>query len=279
MSLSPKSSTDDGANKGPMFTTDGFPLDPCLDAALVTNSLGDGGPTRRIDCCPPPRLISAPSICPSKTLPSDAWQSVSLVPGINSSSLIDEDDDDELMDYFGGRSSDTVTSPLASASPAILATDNAAPTSMSCRWNVSERNIRTLPSFYQLEKSAVFVPQASASILAARVTSVLQARSIAASYDAENSLVDCVSSCRVDFRIRLYRGRGDFKHGIILEVQRKAGFDLSYAHDVFAILDAAEGKSMEDCLGELPATTTCYSETGNIEDMEFPTLIHEVLCP
>lgn len=78
--------------------------------------------------------------------------------------------------------------------------------------------------------------------MAAQITTALQARSIDATFDGQNAKVDCVSKTGVEFRIRLYRGRDKYSHGIIAEVQRRMGFDVSYAQDVFAILDAAEGK-------------------------------------
>ena len=37
----------------------------------------------------------------------------------------------------------------------------------------------------------------------------------------------------------MYRGRDEYQNGIIVEVQRLHGFDLSYIQDVYAILDAA----------------------------------------
>lgn len=98
------------------------------------------------------------------------------------------------------------------------------------------------PSFYPIEKSSVFVPQVSAQTLAYRIASVLQARSTSAAYDDQKAKVYCVSSSGVEFCIRLYRGRAEYKHGIIVEVQRQSGFDLGYTQDVYAILDAAEGK-------------------------------------
>lgn len=143
------------------------------------------------------------------------------------------------MDYFGmscGGAAVPLNSPTA-----------ATPTTPSgSHWNVCEHDVPTLPSFYPLEKSAVFVPQASAPIMAAHIASALQARSIDATYDAQRAKVDCVSKSNVEFRIRLYRGRGEYKHGIIAEVQRRSGFDLNYMQDVYAVLDAAEGK-MQEC--------------------------------
>jgi len=152
-------------------------------------------------------------------------------------SLLD-DDDDELVDYFGAGA------PRAGG-PAAPVPEDAARS--SSRWHVRDCDIPALPSFYPLERSSVFVPQASAHRIAARITTVLQARSSVAYYDARNAKVDCVSAAHVEFRVRLYRGQGKGRaHGVIVEVQRRAGFDLGYAQDVYAILDAAEGKALPE---------------------------------
>ena len=107
-----------------------------------------------------------------------------------------------------------------------------------------EHNLPTLPSFYPLERSPVFVSQASASIFALRITTVLTSRSIPVTYDTHTTKVDCISKAGVEFCIRLYHRRGEYKHGIIVEVQRRTGFDLSYAQYAYIILDAVKGKSV-----------------------------------
>eukprot|EP00585_Thalassiosira_rotula_P012410 CAMPEP_0196131772 /NCGR_PEP_ID=MMETSP0910-20130528/1638_1 /TAXON_ID=49265 /ORGANISM="Thalassiosira rotula, Strain GSO102" /LENGTH=462 /DNA_ID=CAMNT_0041391279 /DNA_START=1 /DNA_END=1389 /DNA_ORIENTATION=+ len=273
----------DDATKVIMFTKEGLPSDPRVrTAALATIDVG-GGPARRIDCRPP-QLLSAPSIRRGPKTPSPAvlQSNSTFVAGPNNSSLID-DDDDELVDYFSTSVGDNDKAQFANT--ATPATDNAMPLSSS-RWNVLEHNVRSLPLFYPLEQSAVFVPQASASILSARIAAILQSRSIAASFDAVNAKVDCVSKSRVEFRIRLYRGRGEYNHGIIAEVQRRAGFDFNYAHDVNAILDAAEGKNTKECEGIIP--TIYHPETegeegidciDSLEGFESLQMISDILCP
>lgn len=275
MSPSSKTTMPESANSNnpPMFTEEGLPLSPCFGASFATNDLGDGGAARRIDCLPSPQLISAPSLRTSetKTPLSHARGKVSLSPGLNNSSLID-DDEDELTGYFGMSSSGSA--PLAHF--ALTSADNDTPHNILSQWDVQEHNVRTLPSFYPLEQSAVFVPQAAAPVLAARISGVLQDRSITASYDALNAKADCVSALQVGFCIRLYRGRGEFQHGIIVEVQRRAGFALTYAHDVSAILDAAEGESVKDTSS---ISSTPYETNGSKEVMAFPTLRNDILSP
>lgn len=103
------------------------------------------------------------------------------------------------------------------------------------------QSVPTLPDLYPLERTAVFVTD-SAQIIAGRLAKVLRERSIEASYDDAKAKVTCMSTEGVDFRIRLYRGRGQFSNGIIVEVQRRFGSGLAAYTETKAILDAAEGK-------------------------------------
>eukprot|EP00980_Cylindrotheca_fusiformis_P004460 scaffold953_cov141-Cylindrotheca_fusiformis.AAC.4 len=107
-------------------------------------------------------------------------------------------------------------------------------------WGLS--SVPTLPEFHPLERTAVFVANAAPEALASRIASVLRELSIEASYDNAKAKVRCVSQEGVDFRIRLYRGRGEFRYGIIVEVQRRFGGGLNFHNETKAILDAAEGR-------------------------------------
>jgi len=221
------------------FTAAGLPLDHVrFGAASITD---DAGPARRVDCCPAQLHLAAPSLLRTPMLNNLKGASPKLSPpslssfasapsltvGINDSDLMD--DDDEIIDYFSSSSASPFSFPAAAAS--------AKPSSSS--WDVCDRNVPTLPSFYPLEKTAAFVPQASAPIVASRIVTALKARSIDATFDAQNAKVDCITKSNVEFRVRLYRGRGEYSHGIIVECQRRHGFDISYAQDVYTILDAA----------------------------------------
>lgn len=101
----------------------------------------------------------------------------------------------------------------------------------------------TLPEFHPLERTAVFVPNTDASTVSGRISDVLRDRSIEASFDDNKGRARCVSADGVDFRVRLYRGRGQYKHGIIVEVQRRFGTSINFHSDTKAILDSAEGKT------------------------------------
>lgn len=103
--------------------------------------------------------------------------------------------------------------------------------------------VPTLPEYHPLERTAVFVPNASPLDVSMRISNVLRERSIEALYENEKAKAKCTTAEGVDFRVRLYRGRGRFDHGIIVEVQRRFGTSITFYHDTKAILDAAEGKN------------------------------------
>lgn len=100
--------------------------------------------------------------------------------------------------------------------------------------------VPVLPEFHPLERTATFVPNAMPSEVASRISDVLRERSIEAKYENGKAKVKCTTAEGVDFRIRLYRGRGRYNHGIIVEVQRRFGFSLNFHNDTQAILKGAE---------------------------------------
>jgi len=109
------------------------------------------------------------------------------------------------------------------------------------RWNLHEAP--TLPEFHPLERTAVFVPHSSPSKVSVRISNMLRERSVEAKYDNEKAKASCVTNNGVDFRVRLYRGRNQYNHGIIVEIQRRFGTSINFYSDTQAILDAAEGKT------------------------------------
>ena len=234
---SPQTRTNDGAQAS-TFSTGGLPLDHTrFSAAPAASDARNSGPARRIDClAPPPLLNAAPNThhhAKRRLEEDDAPSKTALRVGPVDGSLLD--DDDELVDYFG-------TGALGDPAPRDY--DAAHPPSP---WPVRDCHVRTLPPCYPLDRAAVLVPGGAAPIIAARIAAVLQSRSIAAAYDAPRATADCVSKSRVEFRIRLYRGRGErYRQDIIVEVQRRAKFKLSYMQDVYAILGAAEGKAPQE---------------------------------
>lgn len=116
----------------------------------------------------------------------------------------------------------------------------AMPTPAKSLWGLN--SVPTLPEFHPLERSAVFVANISAQELASRICNVLRDRSIEASYDEAQAKAKCITPEGVEFRIKLYRGRGNYSNGIIVEVQRRFGNGMNFHNDQKAILDAAQGK-------------------------------------
>lgn len=104
------------------------------------------------------------------------------------------------------------------------------------------REIPTLPELYDLEQTAVFVPHSYPEDVSARISEVLRERSIEATYDDEAAKAKCLTADGVDFRVRLFRGKGSYHHGVIVEVQRRYGTSNIFYEDIKAILDAAEDK-------------------------------------
>ena len=100
----------------------------------------------------------------------------------------------------------------------------------------------SLPDYHPLEQTAVFVPNVTPSEVASRISDVLRERSIEAQYDNAKARVKCTTVEGVDFRVRLYRGKGQYSLGIIVEVQRRFGTSLVFHSDTQAILNGAQGK-------------------------------------
>jgi hypothetical protein len=118
--------------------------------------------------------------------------------------------------------------------------------------------VPTLPDFHPLERTSVFVSNViHPSDVSMRISDVLRDRSIDAKYDNFKAKALCTTMEGVDFRVRLYGGRGEYEHGIIVEVQRRFGTSNSFYNDTVAILNAAEGKGLQ------PTTTPLSSSDGN----------------
>jgi hypothetical protein len=123
------------------------------------------------------------------------------------------------------------------------------------RWRLSD--IPTLTEYHRVERTAVLVDNAAdnPSQVTGRISDVLRDRSVEAEYDNDKAKVKCMTPDGVDFRIRLYRGRGQYSHGIIVEVQRRFGTSISFHAETRAILEAAQG--------HIPPPPPLSSVTGN----------------
>jgi len=141
-------------------------------------------------------------------------------------------------------------------------------------WKLNDAPV--LPEFHPLERSAVFVPRTKVSEVAQRISEVLRDRSIAATYDNVKAKASCSTPDQVEFRIRLYRGRNQYCHGIIVEVQRRFGSSASFHDDTAAILEAAEGRVPPLAIGSkgnaLPLVSDSeddYNDTRHTSSLDF----------
>eukprot|EP00594_Rhizosolenia_setigera_P018454 CAMPEP_0178976146 /NCGR_PEP_ID=MMETSP0789-20121207/23646_1 /TAXON_ID=3005 /ORGANISM="Rhizosolenia setigera, Strain CCMP 1694" /LENGTH=461 /DNA_ID=CAMNT_0020665151 /DNA_START=133 /DNA_END=1518 /DNA_ORIENTATION=- len=129
---------------------------------------------------------------------------------------------------------------MSSARPAVAAART--------NWNVEDGALRPLPPLHPPldPASTAFVCDASPSVIAARVSDCLRERSIMTEFDDDAATAQAVTSNRVHFVIRLYRGGGpnsSFSHGVIVEVQRLRGDAMTFHQSTRAILSAAQGSS------------------------------------
>jgi hypothetical protein len=111
-------------------------------------------------------------------------------------------------------------------------------------WRVMSDQVPTLPELHPLERTAVFIPNDDPSAISERISGELRDRSIEAFYDDDIAKAKCNTADGVDFRIRMYRGRGKYDHGTIVEVQRRFGMSTNFHSDTMAILDRAKGKDV-----------------------------------
>lgn len=129
---------------------------------------------------------------------------------------------------------------------------NVSPKSFSSSpvWNMDDNSLAPKPDFYTLEPTTTFVPNCRASIVASRISNFLLERNISATYNEVKAKAKCITADKVEFRVRLYRGKKQFHHGVIVEVQRRYGFSVHYHRDAMGILDVAAGKSAMPSLEE-----------------------------
>jgi len=142
-------------------------------------------------------------------------------------------------------------------------------------WNVTDATLPTVPDLYPLEVTAVFIPYTPASTVASRIAEVLRERSIGSIYNSTKAKVKCMTSYDVDFRVRLYRGKGTYSHGVIAEVQRRSGFSPYFSADVQAILDGAEGKM--ECVTSQPHPSVTDNDTQENDQSTSLHLFEELI--
>lgn len=129
-------------------------------------------------------------------------------------------------------------------------------------WSVTNDQVPVLPDLHPLERTAVFVPNVtSPDGISQRISGLLRDRSIEAVF--EDAKAKCTTQDGVDFRIRLYRGRGDYKTGVIVEVQRRFGISTYFHNDTMAILDRAKGNAVSRSNQKKSSNLPLVSEAGD----------------
>jgi len=228
--MSDSNSNDVGGHTGPGYFN-GLPMNPKMN--MMDDDVEEV--TRKIA----PTMIM-PSLKPLPTMPPSA-----------------------MMGHQGGGSAATIdTSPMK-----VVQQKQKQVKTTRFVWNLS--SAPSLPEFHPLERTAVFIPHSIPSDIAPRISSILRERSIEAQYDDSKAKVKCTTEEGVDFRIRLYRGRGRYNHGIIVEVQRRFGTSLVFHNDTQAILDSAEGKKILTSSNKLPEVTDEDDEDTDSDDDEY----------
>jgi len=113
-----------------------------------------------------------------------------------------------------------------------------------CLWNVTK--LKTLPEDYDLARTSRFITNTNVSTICSRIVTCLRNLGVVIDYDSEEAVVRCETQYFVKLCINLYRGKGNFSHGIIVEVKRTLGGCIEFMADCRAILKAAEGKSTNE---------------------------------
>jgi len=105
--------------------------------------------------------------------------------------------------------------------------------------------LRFVPPNYPLAAGYCtgFISDIGGKVIAARVKSCLRQQSIYAVFNSRDASAICQSMDRVTFKVSLFSGRGDFAHGVIIEVRRYSGDSISFFRYRCAVILAAQGKA------------------------------------
>jgi len=97
-----------------------------------------------------------------------------------------------------------------------------------------------VPKYVKLARTHVFVANTDASIVTKRLSDCLRKLSVHASFDDNQAMAECECMDSTKFVIQLYRGRGSYEHGVIVEVQRMFGCCINFMRNCRSILQAAK---------------------------------------
>ena len=94
---------------------------------------------------------------------------------------------------------------------------------VTTNWSVPDGSLQCVPDYFALERTSRFVAGTGASIVSARISDCLRRRSIATKFENLKAKAKCTNGDFVQFRIRLFAGRNEYKNGVIVEVQQRSG--------------------------------------------------------
>jgi len=112
--------------------------------------------------------------------------------------------------------------------------------SESTIWNVSHNSLNFVPRYIKLARTHVFLANTDASIVTKRLSDCLRKLSLHASFNDNQAMAECESKDSTKFIIQLYRGRGSYEHGVIVEVQRMFGCCIKFMKICRSLLQAAK---------------------------------------
>lgn len=145
----------------------------------------------------------------------------------------------------------------------------------SFQWNVGQSDLKNVPNLWNLDPTAIFIPYITGQKVAERVSDCLRRASIYAEYINEPVKARCKTLNLVDFRIRLFKGRGDYDHGVIVEVQKRDGCSISFSRIRKYVLNELQGKGPGASPSEINRMWECHKMLPLLDDI-VPLSDHEV---
>jgi len=136
-----------------------------------------------------------------------------------------------------------LASPPTLSKPSITIQSNrfSQKASSSSLWNVTE--LKTIPEDYNLPRTSRLIINTEVSTICSRIVNCMKNLGIEAHFDAKKAEATCETIYFVKFSVCLHQGKGDYSHGIIVEVKRTLGGCIEFMADCRAILKAAQGDS------------------------------------
>jgi len=130
-------------------------------------------------------------------------------------------------------------------------------------WPVPQK-LKNVPPHYPLAPGhcTIFIPHTPSEEVASRIWKCLRDQSVHSVFDAEEAKVTCTTLGLVEFVVSLFAGRGDYSHGVIVEVRRRTGCSLSFFRARCAVTLSAQGKPVTE------ESVTACSQKLELLDME-----------